>query len=165
MKTLIIYDSKYGCTEKCANLLKGKLKDAEIYNVNKFDKNLNEYEKIIIGSSVYIGKIKDTIKDFCERNLLVLKQKQIALFTCGVRPGEDGKVQLANAYPNELSDIAIAKENFGGEIYYEKLDNYDRSLTDMVINAEGSNFPKFDENKTILLVDEEKINGFANMLE
>lgn len=161
MKTIIIYDSKYGCTKKCAYLLKDKLIDAEVYNVKDFHKDINEYDGIIIGSPIYIGKTLKSIRKFCVKNLSILLNKPLALFTCGIRPGEEGKIQLASAYPKELSDKAKVLANFGGEIIYQKLRFLDRKLTNMVSSAKGSNFPKFDENKEILLIDEETITNFV----
>ena len=60
MNTIIIYSSKYGCTKDCANILKNKLSDnvtiVDINNNNKIE--LSKFDKIIIGSSIYVVKQK-----------------------------------------------------------------------------------------------------------
>ena len=62
MNTLIVYSSKYGCTEKCAKLIKQELNDPadliNLKNINIKDINLSKYDKVIIGGPIYIGKIQ-----------------------------------------------------------------------------------------------------------
>ncbi|MDU3352327.1 MAG: flavodoxin domain-containing protein, partial [Clostridium sp.] len=60
MNTIIIYSSKYGCTKDCANILKNKLSDnVTIVDINNNNNNnkieLSKFDKIIIGSSIYVG--------------------------------------------------------------------------------------------------------------
>ena len=63
MNTIIIYSSKYGCTKDCANILKNKLSDnvtiVDINNNNKIE--LSKFDKIIIGSSIYVGSVSKNI--------------------------------------------------------------------------------------------------------
>ena len=69
MKTLVLYASKYGCAEDCAKRLKSRL-NHESATTNLKDAKaiyLQQYDWIIIGGSIYVGKIQKEIKLFCEK--------------------------------------------------------------------------------------------------
>ena len=69
MNTLIVYSSKYGCTEKCAKLIKEKLnEEVDLVNLkNVKDIDIYKYNKVIIGGSIYIGKIQKSVTEFCTK--------------------------------------------------------------------------------------------------
>ena len=88
MKTLIIFATKYGSAEKCANILQEKLNgDVEVLNI-KTDKipDISNFENIVIGGSIYIGKIQREIRDFCKQHLEALLTKKTGLFICAGEP-------------------------------------------------------------------------------
>lgn len=79
MSTLIIYASKYGYTEKCSKKLAEEISDeVDLVNI-KVDKQpkIENYDKVIIGGSIYMGKIQKKINSFCIDNLEVLKGKKL----------------------------------------------------------------------------------------
>ena len=84
MNTLIIYASRYGTTEKCARILKDKLDDpVEIVNVNRSKAiDLNGYDRIILGSSVYMGKASKELNKFIMQHWNRLGGKELGLFIC-----------------------------------------------------------------------------------
>ena len=57
MKTLILYESKMGYTEKCARILNRKIQGSDIFDIESNDYNLNDYDKILIGAPIYIGEL------------------------------------------------------------------------------------------------------------
>jgi len=59
MNILIAYATKYGCTEKCAAVLSEKLTGkVDLCNLKGGRaSDLTQYEKVIIGGSIYMGKI------------------------------------------------------------------------------------------------------------
>lgn len=122
MKTLIVYSSKYGCTEKCADFLSKELKDKpDIINLkNCKDINLSLYNKVIIGGSIYMGKIQKEVSDFCSKNLEVLKEKQIGLFICGMQEGDSINTEINQNFPKELIEIATVIKHFGGNLILVK---------------------------------------------
>ena len=62
MKTLIVFSSKYGMVERCAKIIAEKLGGAVLENLrNNSDIKLSDYDTIIIGGSIYSGKIRDEI--------------------------------------------------------------------------------------------------------
>lgn len=80
MNTIIIYSSKYGCTKDCANILKNKLSDnvtiVDINNNNKIE--LSKFDKIIIGSSIYVGSVSKKIQVLCNDNVELLNKNKLA---------------------------------------------------------------------------------------
>lgn len=137
MKTLVLYASKYGCTEDCAIYLKNKLshevKTANLKNPGKID--LHRYDLIIIGGSIYVGKIQKEVKHFCEQNLQKLLLKNVVLFMCCTTPDQESDF-FKNNFPDQLLRHAAETVNFGGELRRNKMGFLDRKLTAMVSKME-----------------------------
>lgn len=81
MKTLIVYSSKYGTTEKCAHLLAKEL-GADLQNTDQDLKSPADYDQIILGSSVYMGQIRKSMKQYINRYIKLIEGKKVALFMC-----------------------------------------------------------------------------------
>ena len=143
MKTLIAYSSKYGCTKKCAELLKKELnEEVDIIDLKiTKDIDINKYDKIIIGGSIYIGQIRKEVKEFCSKNLEKLKEKKIALFICSMQEGDAINNQILQNFPKDLIDIAIITESFGGEFIFSKMNFFERFVVKKVskVSADKSN--------------------------
>lgn len=138
MSTLIVYATKYGCTEKCAKALAEKISGSvELRNVKAVKAaDLSKYEKIIIGGSIRVGKIQKEISDFCGTNLHLLKEKKIGLFICCMRDGEIAETELNSSFPQALLNHAQAKEYFGGEFIFKKMNFLDRLIVKKVAKVE-----------------------------
>jgi menaquinone-dependent protoporphyrinogen oxidase len=140
MKTLIIFATKYGSVEKCANILKEKLdSDAEVVNI-KTDPvpDLSGFDTVIIGGSMYIGKIQKAIRNFCEEYLETLLTKRVGLFICAGEPQDKANEELKNAFPVKLYEHANAREIFGHELHYEKLSWIDKLAIRLAKGAKES---------------------------
>jgi menaquinone-dependent protoporphyrinogen oxidase len=146
MNTLLVFSSKHGGTEKCANKLLSRLKGkTEVINLKGKTKiDLTKYDTVIIGGSVYVGQIRKDVKMFCADNLEALKGKRLGLFICCYSPEEVAKKQLETAYPAELSSIAIAKESFGGEFIFENMNFLERVAIKKIakVDKSTSNIPE-----------------------
>lgn len=134
MNTLIVYASKYGCAEKCANLLSKDLTgNVDLINIKENQNvNLSQYEKVIIGGSMYIGKIQKEVTAFCNKNLEILKEKAIGLFVCGMQEGDALQTELNISFPKELMDIAKSIECFGGEFILDKMNFMEKMIVKKV---------------------------------
>lgn len=134
MNTLIVYATKYGCTEKCAELLSKELDGhVDLINLKKV-KNVDivKYEKVIIGGSIYIGKIHKEVTQFCSDHLEQLKNKRIGLFICGMQEGEAIEHEINQNFNAELIERAEAKEYFGGEFNFGKMNFLERFIVKKV---------------------------------
>jgi len=156
MNTLIVYGTKYGCTEKCASILSKKLTGTvDLYNLKEATSiDISKYGKIIIGGSIYIGKIQKEVSEFCTKNLDKLKEKKIGLFICGMQSGDVLETELNNSYPQELLKGALVKEHFGGEFIMKKMNFIEKVIVKKV--------SKVDKDTSNIL--EENINKFAQLI-
>jgi menaquinone-dependent protoporphyrinogen IX oxidase len=108
-KTLVIYSSKYGYTEKYAQWLAEEpdidICESKNLNVDK----LNDYFTIIFGSSLYAGKNKGAtmLVNYFEQ----IKDKRIGLFTVGVfDTNSDENIANINKELNKVITPAIREQ-------------------------------------------------------
>jgi len=157
MRTLIAYATKYGCTEKCAQRLAAILDgEVELCNLQKKKvSNLAFYNRVIVGGSIYMGKIQKEVSNFCREHLNALRDKKIGLFICGMAESEEAAKELNGAFPPELADTAVAREIFGGEFIFSKMNFIHRKIVKKVAKTEH------DVSK----IAGEKIEQFARRLQ
>lgn len=133
MKNLILYGSTYGFTGDCANELAKKLKAptvcSDIKNVGSV--NLNDYDTVIIGSSVYMGMMNKGIREWITVNIEKLKQKRLAFFVC-CGFAEMVEKHLETNIPKELLDQSVSKECFGGKMDISKMGFMHKFITKIV---------------------------------
>lgn len=156
MKTLIIYASKHGFTENCSKLLKDRLPgEVIVVNIKKeIVPDIAYFDNIIIGGSIYMGKIQREISKFCTKNLNVLKEKKIGLFICAMQKGDMAETELNSSFPAELLTHAAVKESFGGEFILKKMNPLERFIVKIVSKTE----------KDVSAISEENINKFAQLM-
>lgn len=128
MKIAIVYATKYGCTKKCAEILKSYLHgEVSIYSAKADKINLSQYDVVFIGGSVYMGKIQKEITQFCKHNLKQLLHKKIGLFACCYTP-KDTEGFFETLFPLELLNHASSVTSVGGKMDYEKMNFLYRKL-------------------------------------
>lgn len=157
MKTLIVYASKYGCTETCAKRLAEKMTgDAELLSLKEKKDSIDweAYDTVIVGGSVYVGKIQKEVSEFCARHLESLLQKRIGLFICGMQEEEVLQQELQQSFPEELVAIAIAKDHLGGAFDFEKMNLMERMIVKKVSKV----------NSSVSNIAEESIRAFATAM-
>lgn len=149
MSTLIAYATKYGFTKTCAEILAKKLDEkVEICDLGGKAPNPAEYDKVIIGGSIYAGKIQKAAARFCTENLDTLKGKKLGLFITGIAEGDDARKQLDSSFPKELLAVAVAKESFGGECNYEKMNFMERLIVKKITGLNQSQSRIAEDNIT-----------------
>lgn len=138
MKTLIAYCSSHGCAEKSANELKNHLgENVELCNLKKdVAPELEEFDRVIIGGSIHAGRIQKKVKDFCKKNLQILRDKEIGLFICCMEEGEEAHRELEMSYPKELLENAKACAYFGGEFNFQKMNFLEKMIIKKVAHVE-----------------------------
>lgn len=157
MKTLIVYSSKTGTTEKCADILGKNLKDVTIINLAAIqNEDITKYDLIIIGSPIRIGMIDKKVKRFITKNFSTLQNKKVCYFLC-CGFNENWKQYYEQNFPKKLLDNAIIYEIFGGEMHLEKQKGFDKFIVKMVSKNMG-------EDKEIKLLDE-NINRFIEKVK
>ena len=103
MKGIVIYKSKYGATKQYADWLGDLLHIPSVFSDHFHKESLSDYDFIILGSSVYIGKL--LIRDWLVQNLNRFQPIKVFLFIVGgTDPGEKDKTDK------------IVKDNLPGEL-------------------------------------------------
>lgn len=166
MRTLIIYGTKKGTTETCANKLKEyMIGDVDIINI-KDNKSidLNIYSTVIIGSPVYAGMFIKEIKEFIENNKSNLLDKKIGLFMCCMSQGEMVEKQFKENVPKEILDSSKIKSNFGGEFKFSKMNFFEKTIIKMIAKKDKT-LGVVDGKSDISKIKEDNIKAFAQALE
>lgn len=162
MKTIILYATKYGCSERCSKILSEKIiGEVDLVNIAKDSRpDLSKYEKVIIGGPIYMGVMNKDITDFCNNNIKELHDKKIALFVCSMFGDNRTEENMERAFPNELKQVAVDMKLFGGELNVDKMKFMDKFIAKMVSKAQ----PKPGEiiNKGILLENIDKLAEKVN---
>ncbi|WP_139904707.1 flavodoxin domain-containing protein [Clostridium thermarum] len=164
MGTLIIYATKYGCTERCAKSLSAKLSGkVDLLNIkNGQTPDITKYDKIIIGGSIYAGRIQKSIKDFCINNHSILRNKKLGLFIC-CGFAENFQQYLTNSFSKELLEAAVSKQCFGGELNLENMKFFDRLVTKMITKAVNKSDTNHKSLTPMILAD--NISQLAKAIE
>jgi len=93
--------------------------------------DLQEFDNIIIGSSIYMGQIQKKLKVFCTQNVNSLVNKRFSLFlSCGLP--ENFQQTLKNSFPDELLEKAVVKECFGGELRTDRMKFADKMVSSLM---------------------------------
>lgn len=168
MSTLIMYVTKHGSTRKCASILSKKLTGkVDMYNLREGKApDLAEYDKVIIGGSIYAGRIQKEISEFCSQNLEALKNKKLGLFICCMFK-DSSMAQLKSAYPEELLKRAAASNSFGGEMNFSDMSFGEKAITRMVSKMMAKNdlnFAAIDMKKDISIISEAVIDDFTQLM-
>ncbi len=153
MKTLITYATTHGCTENAAKELKERIGgDTSMVDLKKNpNPSIDEFDRVIIGGSIYAGKIQKSVNEFSKKNLEALKQKEIGLFICCMYEGQVAQEQLKNAFPEELHEIAKDEAVFGGAFDFKKMKFFEKMIVKKVAKVK----------EDVSNVDHEKIYSFA----
>lgn len=135
MKTAIIYYSKYGTTKKVAEMIQDRMVTDEVTMINiqkerMADLDFSDYNRIIIGTSVYAGSSKKRFKKFCTDNYLSLfAKKELGLFLCGMESNHLRQQQeIERSFPEELLRHSKTRGFMGGEFLINKMNFFERII-------------------------------------
>lgn len=162
MNTLVLYGTKYDTTEECAKKLKTYLNgEVDLINVkNSKSIDLDNYSKVIIGSSIYMGMINKGIKIFIENNKSELVKKDLGIFISCMSSREGIKGQFEQNISKEILEHAKIKENFGGAFKFSKMNFFEKKII-KVITKKDKTIGLVDGKTDIYRLDENAINNFA----
>lgn len=134
MKTIIVYSSTHGTTEKIIGILKQKLTgEVETVDLKKSTSlNIESYDRVIIGGSIHAGSLQSKVKEYVEKHLSSLLKKEIGLFIVCMYECDQAQKQFENAYPEELRSASLANGLFGGEFLFEKMNFFERLIVKKV---------------------------------
>ncbi|MCE5214216.1 MAG: pyridoxamine 5'-phosphate oxidase family protein [Methanobacterium sp.] len=121
-RTVIIYESEYGTTEKTAKYLSLILGPAIYCKTTEFKDEYKDFDFIIIGSPVYSGKFLTKITEFINENISWLNEKNIALFSISlsIKDGIENLMEIEKLMKN-----VVSKKALGGKLELNKLNKKD----------------------------------------
>lgn len=170
MKTLVIYESKYGSTEKYASEIARRV-GADIFPFKKFKwKNIDQYEIVVFGSYIRggnINKVNDFLYHWNE-----LEGKAVLIFANGMgQPTKESRENLIEQ--NVLGDYHLRFYQFRGSFDFSKLKFPDNIMFNQSIKMMQSH-PELGGNATDLawlkdnpieVYDSEKIERVVEVIE
>lgn len=154
MKTLIVFGTKSGTTEKCAHKIQSAMASAEadVVDIRKLKNgDLAAYDTVVLGTSVYMGRINGKLRRFLTQNAQALMGKKLHLFVCSLAQGEEGVAELHKQISDDLFRHAIQVTHLGCEANYERLNPFYRSIMKKIVA----------EQKPAMGLHEQEIEAFA----
>ena len=139
MKTAIIYYSKHGTTERVAHLIGEKLDNKVDYISLKecLKPDMRNYDRIILGTSIYAGASSRKVTQFCHKNQPLLEQRVIGLFICCMNKAQE-VAEMNKAFPEFLQRLTIPKAVLGGEFKFDKMNFIERFLIRKIAKVNSS---------------------------
>ncbi|MCK9559341.1 MAG: flavodoxin domain-containing protein [Candidatus Marinimicrobia bacterium] len=155
MKTLIVYATQHGCTEKCAeNLARQLAGEVRIVDLKKVKKPaLDQFEIVIIGGSIHAGRIQKKVRKFCIDNRVRLMSKRLGLFLCCMEEGEKALEQFDQVFPDDLRAHAVARGLFGGAFDFSRMNWIEKAIIKKISKIEDS----------VSKIKEDEITRFAKI--
>ena len=126
--------SHHGTTRKVAKQIQEKLgfSDSVLIDLSKDQiPNLNDFNTIIVGGSIYMGTMQNKIKEFCIKNQEILLKKRLGFFMCSMNK-ELKQKSFDESFPEKLRTVAIANGLLGGEIIIKNLGFIEKIIVRMV---------------------------------
>ena len=139
MNTLIVYATQYGFTADCAAKLREQLsgETTMIDLAKQAAPNPMDYDAVIVGGSIYMGKAQSSVTDFCADYEGELLKKALGLFLCCGLPKQIQQ-SMAASFPESLIRHAKATGCFGGELRTSRMKPMHRFIANMMQKA-GAN--------------------------
>ena len=133
MKNLLLYTTRYGCVEKCVTMLQPQLAiSGTIINLNtQAAPNLDAFDTVILGGSIYAGKTQKALRQFAVEHLAQLLEKRVFLFLCC------GTEAFQANFPEQLIQHATMKSVLGAELTIAKLGFFERLIVKVVSKGKG----------------------------
>ena len=140
MKTLVLYATQYGYTAECAATLKAKLSgDVTLVDLEKQRApGLADFDAVIVGGSIYMGRVQVKISEFCAANEGELLQKTLGLFLCCGLP-QNLEESLSASFPEALRKHAKSVGCFGGELRTARMKPMHKLIAGMMQKVGGKN--------------------------
>lgn len=132
MKILIAFASRHGSTREIAEVLADVLRESghavDLRVAGDFD--VGEYDAVVVGSAVYMGRWLSGARAFVERNRAHLSQVPVWLFSSGPVGREN---PLPKDDPVEVASLLRQTGARGHRTFAVKLDKHKLSLAERLV--------------------------------
>lgn len=138
MKVLVLYTTRGGASERCAQMLKEKIEDiceVTLCNARKAESyeklpSVMDHDVVVIGGSVRFGRIDKRLRGYLKANIDSISAKPSAFFFCCGFPSEIDDY-TETQLPREIK-FSLGVYCFGGEMKPEKLKGMDKFIVKMI---------------------------------
>ena len=137
-KTLIVYGTRYGATastsEEIAEILRQEGLDVRVVNLKEEKvKDIKEYELVLVGSGIKIGKWTKEPENFLKKFQNELAKKKVAIFVCcgsteplyekedKIKSIEKARIKYLEEKAAEFNLQPVALGLFGGVYDFNKM--------------------------------------------
>lgn len=134
IKTLVLYESKYGTTWEASNIISLIMGPSRRYPISQFSDSLRDFDFIVMGSPIYNGKIHPKMEAFLRNEQEWLSGKKIALF-CTCLSGSKG-LSVLREVEDSLDDV-LELGVFGGRLEMDRLTDDDYQALTEYLSKEG----------------------------
>lgn len=146
MKTIIIYSSKHGSTQKVVSYLQEHLSCDTINILTTPIPSITDYDQVIIGGSIYYGSLHPKLTQYIETFLPQLLEKKIALFLLCLMSEETAAEQFNTNFNQQLLNHSTIDGFFGGVLEKESLNPLEKIVTRFTFkNVDTHNGVFYDE--------------------
>ena len=124
MKTLVVYRTRYGAAAECAAKIKEHLQgQTDIIDLKTKKKiDLDPYDTVVIGGSIYAGRIQHSLLRFCDKQKKRLAKKRIALYICCLYENEKAAQELGVPFLGKIPlDPKIVSLGDDGKAFIDSL--------------------------------------------
>lgn len=135
IKTLILYESRYGSTWEAANIISLILGPSRRIPVSQFSEKHRGYDFIVLGTPIYNGKIHPKMQIFLDNEAEWLDGKNIALF-CTCLNGSEG-LRVLREVEDTLKGNILELGVLGGRLEMDRLNERDYQALKEYISREG----------------------------
>ncbi|KYK33896.1 MAG: hypothetical protein AYK18_04205 [Theionarchaea archaeon DG-70] len=124
-KVLIAYGSRFGCTEevshKIAEVLENQGMETQVSNLRKTKSKewplLKEFDGVLVGSGIKIGKWTKEPKNFLKKHKEELNKKVLGIFVCSGYAAKDPDYARKEYLEKAMEELGVTTdmyEAFGG---------------------------------------------------
>ena len=150
MKTLIVYHSKHGQTEKISRRIAGLFESKQIavdmYHVDSLDINmtLQEFDLIVLAAPVYVGSHSRKLGRFIKRHLEQMNKAKsafvsVSMSAAGGQKQRGEAMACAKAFLEKTGWKPTAVQLFGGCLDYLKYNWFVRWIMKRIAKANDGN--------------------------
>jgi len=129
MKTLIIYTSKHGSTQKIVSYIQDKLSCDTLNLLTTPAPSLDEYDLILLGGSIYYGSLHTKLTSYINEVLPQLLEKKIGLFLVCLLSEETAAEQFNHNFDQALLNHSMADGFFGGVLESDSLNPIEKIVS------------------------------------
>jgi len=135
LKTLVLYESRYGSTWEAANIISLIMGPSRRHPLSQFNESCRKFDLIVFGTPIYNGKIHPKLEIFLEAEKDWLSEKNIALF-CTCLNGSEG-LRVLREVEDQLQGNVLELGVLGGRLEMDRLSERDYQALKEYISREG----------------------------